>query len=90
MHPAAKARIRLTSGISWIDAIEPAENPPISTVIGVRGPIAPADYCNGLMVPIVVFDQIYTFARDALIEMIPGLIKYRPTRFWGGVPRELF
>ena len=27
--------------------------------------------CNGLMVPIVVFDQIYSFDRDALIKAIP-------------------
>jgi hypothetical protein len=38
-----------------VGAIEPQENPSISAVIGVRGPIAPPDYCNGLMVPIVIF-----------------------------------
>jgi hypothetical protein len=27
--------------------------------------------CNGLLVPIVVFDQIYSFDRDALIKAIP-------------------
>jgi hypothetical protein len=32
--------------------------PWISTVIGVRGPIAPPEFCNGLMIPIVAFDQI--------------------------------
>src|SRR5271165_7074496 len=51
-----------------VGAIEPHESPWISTVIGVRGPIAPPDFCNGLMVPIVLFDQIYTFSRDALIQ----------------------
>jgi PatG Domain len=52
--------------------IEAIHEPPwISTVIGVRGPIAPPEYCNGLMVPIVMFDQIYTFSREALIEAIP-------------------
>jgi hypothetical protein len=40
-------------------------------VIGVRGPIAPPEMCNGLMVPIVVFDQIYSFDRAALIGAIP-------------------
>ena len=43
-----------------INAIEPQSAPWISTVIGVQGPVAPPDYCNGLMLPIVVFDQIYT------------------------------
>jgi cyclic patellamide precursor peptide PatG len=54
-----------------IGAIEPQSPPWISTVIGVQGPVAPPDYCNGLMLPIVVFDQIYTFSRDSLINAIP-------------------
>jgi hypothetical protein len=41
-----------------ISAIEPQLSPWISTIIGIRGPIAPPDYCNGLMIPIVTFDQI--------------------------------
>jgi len=40
-------------------------------VIGVRGPIAPAEMCNGLMVPVVTFDQIYSFDTAALIASIP-------------------
>lgn len=43
----------------------------LDVVIGIRGPIAPPEMCNGLMVPIVVFDQIYSFDRDALIAAIP-------------------
>jgi hypothetical protein len=43
----------------------------IDVVIGVKGPIASSDMCNGLMVPIVVFDQIYSFDRDSLIKSIP-------------------
>ncbi len=55
-----------------VGAIRPAPNPnEIDIVVGVRGPIAPPEMCNGLMVPIVVFDQIYSFNRDALIESIP-------------------
>jgi hypothetical protein len=72
-----------------ISAIEPHESPWISLVIGVRGPIAPPDYCNGLMVPIVIFDQIYTFSRDSLIEAIPrpeGV----PADQFGAASRELF
>ena len=41
-------------------------------VVGVRGPIAPPEMCNGLMMPIVAFDQIYSFDRDALIKALPG------------------
>jgi len=43
----------------------------IDVVIGNMGPIVPPDMCNGLMVPVVVFDQIYSFDRDALIQSVP-------------------
>lgn len=43
----------------------------LDVVIGVRGPIASAEMCNGLALPVVVFDQLYSFDRDALIESIP-------------------
>ncbi|PYS93743.1 MAG: hypothetical protein DMF64_03880 [Acidobacteria bacterium] len=44
----------------------------VDVVIGVRGPIATAEMCNGLLVPIVAFDQIYSFDRDALVNAIPA------------------
>jgi len=43
----------------------------VDVVVGLRGPIAPPDLCNGLMVPIVSFDQIYSFDRDSFIKSIP-------------------
>jgi hypothetical protein len=43
----------------------------LDVVIGVRGPIASPDKCNGLALPVVVFDQLYSFDRDSLIESIP-------------------
>ncbi len=43
----------------------------LDVVIGTRGPIAPPELCNGLMVPMVSFNQIYSFDRDALIKSIP-------------------
>jgi hypothetical protein len=43
----------------------------LDVVIGTRGRIAPADMCNGLTVPIVTFDQLYSFDRDHLIKSIP-------------------
>lgn len=55
-----------------VEAIRPVSSPmDIDIVIGVRGPIAPPQMCNGLMVPIVAFDQIYSFERNALISSIP-------------------
>ena len=55
-----------------LGSLRPASNPlEIDVVIGVRGPIAAPDVCNGLMIPIVSFGQIYSFSRDALIGAIP-------------------
>ena len=55
-----------------IDTLRPTPEPwDLDCVIGVRGPIASPDMCNGLMVPIIVFDQIYSFDRDTLIKAIP-------------------
>jgi len=55
-----------------VGAIRPAPSPTdIDIVVGMRGPIAPPEMCNGMMVPIVVFDQIYSFSRDALVKSIP-------------------
>ena len=55
-----------------VDAIRPTPSPSdVDVVIGMRGPIAPPSMCNGLMVPIVIFDQIYSFNRDTLLKAIP-------------------
>jgi hypothetical protein len=55
-----------------IDAIRPnSRATDTDVVIGVRGPMAPPEACNGLMVPIVAFDQLYSFDRDELIGAIP-------------------
>ncbi len=72
-----------------ISALHPEPAPWISTVIGVRGPIAPPEFCNGLMIPIVAFDQIYTFSRDALIEAIPRPERI-PAEQFAPAARELF
>jgi hypothetical protein len=73
-----------------VDAIRPAPTPnDIDVVIGLRGPIAPPEMCNGLMVPIVVFDQIYSFGRDVLIKAIPKPEKMADKQF-GPAAEELF
>jgi PatG C-terminal len=43
----------------------------IDVIIGRRGPIAPPDTCNGLLVPIVTVEKLYSFDRDDLIKAIP-------------------
>jgi hypothetical protein len=73
-----------------VEAIRPAPAPnDIDVVIGIRGPIAQPTMCNGLMVPIVAFDQIYSFDRDALIKAIPKPEKTTAAQF-GPAAEELF
>lgn len=65
-----------------VEAIRAQPSPlDLDVVIGVRGPIAPPDFCNGLMVPIVIVDQLYSFDRDALIKAIPKPEKMNPKQF---------
>jgi hypothetical protein len=73
-----------------VEAIRPAPSPnDIDVVIGLRGPIAPPEMCNGLMIPIVAFDQIYSFDHDALIKAIPKPEKISAAQF-GPAAEELF
>jgi PatG C-terminal len=73
-----------------VEAIRPAPTPDdIDVVIGLRGPIAPPEMCNGLMVPIVAFDQLYSFDRNALIKAIPKPEKTTAAQF-GPAAEELF
>ena len=65
-----------------IEALRATPSPmDLDCVIGTRGPIAPPDMCNGLMVPIVAFDQIYSFDREALVKAIPKPEKIAATDF---------
>jgi hypothetical protein len=73
-----------------VEALRPTPQPSdLDCVIGVRGPIAPPEMCNGLMVPIVAFDQIYSFDRDALIKAIPKP-KETSAKEFGPAAEELF
>jgi hypothetical protein len=55
-----------------IDAYRAEPNPgDLELVVGVRGPIANPQLCNGLLVPIVIFHQIYAFDRESLLKGIP-------------------
>ena len=65
-----------------VEALRPTPTPlDLDCVIGIRGPIAPAEMCNGLMVPILLFDQIYSFDRDSLIKAIPKPEKVAAEQF---------
>jgi hypothetical protein len=73
-----------------VEAIGPAPSPhDVDVVIGTRGPIAPPEMCNGLIVPIVVFDQMYSLDRDALIKAIPKPANTSDEQF-GPAAEELF
>lgn len=52
--------------------LRPAPSPlDVDVIIALRGPTAPPSLCNGLMLPVVAFDQVYSFDRDTLIKSIP-------------------
>jgi hypothetical protein len=55
-----------------VEAVRPAPRPTdVDVVVGLRGPIAPPEMCNGLTVPVVAFDQLYSFDVDSHIQGIP-------------------
>jgi hypothetical protein len=73
-----------------VEAIRPEPSPnDLDVVIGVRGPVAPPEMCNGLTVPIVAFDQIYSFSREALLDAIPRPEKTASKQF-GQAAAEVF
>jgi hypothetical protein len=61
----------------------------LDVVIGQKGPVARPEACNGLMVPIVVFDQLYSFDRDSLLKAIPKPEK-APAKEFAASSEELF
>lgn len=73
-----------------IESLRPTPQPgDVDVVVGRRGPIASPELCNGLMVPILIFDQIYSFDQESFIKSIP-----RPERIseadFGPAAQELF
>jgi hypothetical protein len=55
-----------------LEAIRPSSRrSDLDIVIGTMGHMAPPEMCNGLMVPIAIFDQIYSFDVDSLIKSLP-------------------
>ena len=55
-----------------IDAIRPApSSEDVDVVIGSLGPLASPDLCNGLVVPMVAFTQIYSFDNESFLAAIP-------------------
>ena len=73
-----------------IESVRPTPQPgDVDVIVGRRGPIAPPELCNGLMVPLVIFDQIYSFDRESFIKSIPRPEKISAKDF-GPAAQELF
>lgn len=54
-----------------IAALEPRDPPEdIDVVVGVLGPLATPEMCGGQVLPIVVFDRIYSFSRLDLLSAL--------------------
>ena len=65
-----------------VEAVRESPSPTdLDIVIGTQGPIAPPEVCNGLQIPIVIFDQVYSLDREALVGAIPKPEKISPEEF---------
>ena len=65
-----------------VETLRPNPQPgDVDLVVGMRGPLAPPEMCNGLLVPIVAFDQLYSFDRASLIGSIPRPERVAAERF---------
>ncbi len=73
-----------------VESLRPSPTPmDLDVVVGMRGPLAGPEMCNGLQVPIVFFDQIYSFDRNSLIKAIPRQDK-TPAKEFELAAEELF
>ena len=73
-----------------IESLRPSPSPlDLSVVIGVMGPIAPPSLCNGMQLPILGYDQIYSFDVATLIKSIPKPAKISAKEF-APAAEELF
>jgi hypothetical protein len=57
---------------SLVESLRPApRQTDVDVVVGVLGPMAPPEMCNGRQLRLAAFDQVYSFDVDALIKSIP-------------------
>lgn len=55
-----------------LDSLRPTPHASdVDVIVGMRGPIAPAGFCNGLMLPLVGLSQVYSFDVESLLNAIP-------------------
>ena len=43
----------------------------INVIIGTKGPLSSPELCNGLILPIVTVDKVYSIDKDSLLKVIP-------------------
>jgi hypothetical protein len=73
-----------------IESLRPAPRPTdVDLVIGARGPIPPPEACNGLMVPVVFFEQTYSFDVESLTQSLERPADVAEER-WETIAEELF
>ena len=58
----------------FIESIRSYKKTDLDVIIGKQGSIATPDMCNGLVLPVVTVDKVYTFDRESLIKSIPKKI----------------
>ena len=73
-QPAYALRLRdATDFDTLIQALAPGERgQDVDLVVGVRGPMAPPEMCGGVLVPMLLVDQLMSFKRGDLIGRIPA------------------
>src|SRR5262249_17495436 len=55
----------------FVEAVAPSQRGiDTDVIIGLRGPMAPPEMCNGLVAPIVLVDVVYSFDKPDLIKAI--------------------
>lgn len=74
-----------------IDTVrEDPEANDIDIVVGERGPIAPPQVCGGMALPLVAFDQLWSFPRTSLLEAIPRPTALKDDKRFQRTAGELF
>lgn len=66
LRPATQFELR-----QLVEALKPAKGLDCDVIVGVRGPTAPPEMCNGLQVPIVLCDRVYSFEVEEFLNAIP-------------------
>jgi hypothetical protein len=68
----------------FVEAVKPSQRGiDTDVIVGTCGPMSPAEMCNGLIVPIVVVDRVYSFDKPQLMTAIkkPAELKMTDEQF---------